>query len=90
MMAKVYRLTPAGVTDRNTTPEEDAINQARQEAILARVAATQYQEDRKAAYIQEFGGTWEDTLDYIYRNGLDGYITEKTVIKTRYPKPEEK
>ena len=59
------------------------------EAILAKKAelqaeydAKQYQRDREKEY-----PTWQDQLDDIYHNGIDGWKATIKATKDKYPKP---
>ena len=64
-----------------TTPisKEDIL--AKQTELQADYDAKQYQRDRKEAY-----PTWEDQLDDIYHNGVDGWKATIKVTKDKYPK----
>jgi len=44
--------------------------------------ASQYSRDRAKEY-----PTWQDQLDDIYHNGVDGWKATIKVIKDKYPKP---
>lgn len=86
-MGKTIRLIASGIVEVASDPVEDAAKMQEYEDALVEMAAEEYKRLRLAAYTKEFGETWEDTFDYLYRNGLDGYVTKKTEIKTLYPKP---
>ena len=66
----------------NGTPvisNEDIL--AKQAELQADYDAKQYQRDRKEAY-----PTWEDQLDDIYHNGVDGWKATIKATKDKYPK----
>lgn len=88
-MGEIVRITREGVSVRETTPLEDASSAAEEAKRQEDIEKSKYQEDRKSAYVEEFGGTWEETLDYIYWNGMEDYVAKKSEIKTSYPKPQE-
>ena len=49
--------------------------------IKAKINETQYQRDRAEEY-----PTWQDQLDDIYHNGVDGWKATIKVTKDKYPK----
>ena len=66
----------------NNTPvisNEDIL--AKQAELQAAFDAKQYQRDREKEY-----PTWQDQLDYIYHNGVDGWKATIKVTKDKYPK----
>ena len=65
-----------------TTPISNEDILAKQAEPQADYDAKQYQRDRKEAY-----PTWEDQLDDIYHNGVDGWKATIKVTKDKYPKP---
>jgi hypothetical protein len=54
---------------------------AKQTELQAEYDANEYQRQRAAEY-----PTWEDQLDDIYHNGIDGWKSTIQVIKNKYPK----
>jgi hypothetical protein len=54
----------------------------KQVELKADYDAKQYQRDRAKEY-----PTWEDQLDDIYHNGIDGWKATIKVTKDKYPKP---
>ena len=54
----------------------------KQVELKADYDAKQYQRDRAEEY-----PTWEDQLDDIYHNGIDGWKATIKVTKDKYPKP---
>ena len=54
---------------------------AKQVELKADFDAKQYQRDRAKEY-----PTWQDQLDDIYHNGIDGWKTTIKVTKDKYPK----
>jgi len=54
---------------------------AKQVELQADYDAKQYQRDREKEY-----PTWQDQLDDIYHNGIDGWKTTIKVTKDKYPK----
>ena len=66
----------------NNTPvisNEDIL--AKQAELQAAFDAKQYQRDREKEY-----PTWQDQLDDIYHNGVDGWKATIKVTKDKYPK----
>jgi len=65
-----------------TTPiaKEDIL--AKQAELQADYDAKQYARDREKEY-----PTWQDQLDDIYHNGVDGWKATIKVTKDKYPKP---
>jgi len=65
-----------------TTPiaKEDIL--AKQVELQAEYDAKQYQRDREKEY-----PTWQDQLDDIYHNGIDGWKATIKATKDKYPKP---
>jgi len=53
----------------------------KQAELQAEYDAKQYQRDREKEY-----PTWQDQLDDIYHNGIDGWKTTIKVTKDKYPK----
>ena len=67
----------------NNTPvisNEDIL--AKQAELQTAFDAKQYQRDRAEEY-----PTWEDQLDDIYHNGIDGWKATIKATKDKYPKP---
>jgi len=64
-----------------TTPISQADIEAKQVELRADFVAKQYQRDRAKEY-----PTWQDQLDDIYHNGIDGWKTKIKVTKNKYPK----
>ena len=66
----------------DTTPisKEDIL--AKQVELKAEYEAKQYQRDRAEEY-----PTWQDQLDDIYHNGVDGWKATIKATKDKYPKP---
>ena len=64
-----------------TTPiaKEDIL--AKQAELQADYDAKQYQRDRAEEY-----PTWQDQLDDIYHNGIDGWKSTIKATKDKYPK----
>jgi len=54
---------------------------AKHAELKAAYDANQYQRDREKEY-----PTWQDQLDDIYHNGIDGWKTTIKVTKDKYPK----
>jgi hypothetical protein len=54
---------------------------AKQTELQAEYDANEYQRQRAAEY-----PTWQDQLDDIYHNGIDGWKSTIQVIKNKYPK----
>ena len=54
---------------------------AKQTELQAEYDANEYQRQRAAEY-----PSWEDQLDDIYHNGIDGWKSTIQVIKNKYPK----
>ena len=54
---------------------------AKQAELQVEYDAKQYQRDREKEY-----PTWQDQLDDIYHNGIDGWKTTIKVTKDKYPK----
>ena len=70
------------ITWYNNTPvisKEDI--QAKQAELKVAYDAKQYQRDRAEEY-----PTWEDQLDDIYHNGIDGWKATIKATKDKYPK----
>jgi len=55
--------------------------QAKQAELQADYDAKQYQRDREKEY-----PTWQDQLDDIYHNGIDGWKATIKTTKDKYPK----
>ena len=55
---------------------------AKQAELQADYDAKQYARDREKEY-----PTWQDQLDDIYHNGIDGWKATIKVTKDKYPKP---
>ena len=55
---------------------------AKQAELQVEYDAKQYQRDRAEEY-----PTWQDQLDDIYHNGVDGWKATIKVTKDKYPKP---
>jgi len=71
------------ITWRNDTPvisNEDIL--AKLVELQTEYDAKQYQRDRVKEY-----PTWQDQLDDIYHNGVDGWKATIKVTKDKYPKP---
>ena len=71
------------ITWRNETPvisNEDIL--AKLVELQTEYDAKQYQRDRVKEY-----PTWQDQLDDIYHNGVDGWKATIKVTKDKYPKP---
>ena len=66
----------------NTTPiaQEDIL--AKQVELQAEYDALEYSRNREKEY-----PTWQDQLDDIYHNGVDGWKATIKVTKDKYPKP---
>jgi len=67
------------------TAQEEAARDAEEEKAAidkAEYDALKYQRDREKEY-----PTWQDQLDYIYHNGIDGWKATIKVTKDKYPKP---
>ena len=66
----------------NTTPiaKEDIL--AKQVELQAEYDALEYSRNREKEY-----PTWQDQLDDIYHNGVDGWKATIKVTKDKYPKP---
>jgi hypothetical protein len=56
---------------------------AKQTELQAEYDANEYQRQRAAEY-----PSWEDQLDDIYHNGIDGWKSTIQVIKNKYPPKE--
>ena len=54
---------------------------AKKTELQAEYDANEYQRQRAAEY-----PTWQDQLDDIYHNGIDGWKSSIEVIKKKYPK----
>ena len=67
-----------------TAQEEAARDAEEAQAVIdkAEYDALKYQRDREKEY-----PTWQDQLDYIYHNGIDGWKATIKVTKDKYPKP---
>ncbi|ANS05559.1 hypothetical protein [uncultured Mediterranean phage] len=65
-----------------TTPISQADIEAKQAELQAEYDAKQYARDREKEY-----PTWQDQLDDIYHNGIDGWKATIKVTKDKYPKP---
>jgi hypothetical protein len=65
-----------------TTPIPVADIEAKMAELQADYNAKQYQRDRAEEY-----PTWQDQLDDIYHNGIDGWKATIKVTKDKYPKP---
>ncbi len=66
------------------TAEEETIRDAEEEKAAIEKAeydALQYQRDRAEEY-----PTWQDQLDDIYHNGIDGWKATIKATKDKYPK----
>ena len=71
------------ITWRNDTPvisNEDIL--AKLVELQTEYDAKQYQRDRVKEY-----PTWQDQLDDIYHNGVDGWKATIKATKDKYPKP---
>jgi len=55
---------------------------AKQVELQAEYDALEYSRNREKEY-----PTWQDQLDYIYHNGVDGWKATIKVTKDKYPKP---
>ena len=64
-----------------TTPIAKADIQTKQAELQAEYDAKQYQRDRAKEY-----PSWQDQLDDIYHNGIDGWKTTIKVTKDKYSK----
>ena len=64
-----------------TTPISKSDIQAKQAELQAAFDAKQYQRDRAEEY-----PTWQDQLDDIYHNGVDGWKATIKATKDKYPK----
>ena len=67
--------------DGNPTNITNAQILAKQAELQAEYDAKQYQRDRAKAY-----PTWQDQLDDIYHNGIDGWKATIKTTKDKYPK----
>ena len=67
--------------DGNPTNITNAQILAKQAELQAEYDAQQYQRDRAKAY-----PTWQDQLDDIYHNGIDGWKATIKTTKDKYPK----
>ena len=65
-----------------TTPISKEDVEAKLSELQADFDAKQYQRDRAEEY-----PTWQDQLDDIYHNGIDGWKTTIKATKDKYPKP---
>jgi len=65
-----------------TTPISQADIEAKQVELRADFVAKKYQRDREKEY-----PTWQNQLDDIYHNGVDGWKATIKVTKDKYPKP---
>ena len=65
-----------------TTPISQVDIEAKQTELQADYDAKQYQRNRAKEY-----PTWQDQLDDIYHNGIDGWKATIKVTKDKYPKP---
>ena len=72
-------LTAEEITELNA---KDVIENEKMAERQADFNAKQYQRDRKKEY-----PTWQDQLDDIYHNGVDGWKATIKVTKDKYPKP---
>ena len=71
------------VVDFTAEEEEQLVNDKEQSAIeKAEYDALKYQRDRAKEY-----PSWQDQLDDIYHNGLDGWKATIKATKDKYPKP---
>ena len=64
-----------------TTPISKSDIEAKQAELQADYDAKQYQRDREKEY-----PSWQDQLDDIYHNGIDGWKATIKVTKDNYPK----
>jgi len=64
-----------------TTPISQADIETKQAELKAEYDVKQYQRNRKKEY-----PSWQDQLDDIYHNGVDGWKTTIKVTKDKYPK----
>ena len=64
-----------------TTPISNEDILAKQTELKAEYEAKKYQRDRAKEY-----PTWQDQLDDIYHNGVDGWKTTIKTTKDKYPK----
>ena len=62
------------------TAEEVAIQEAK--GVAADLEYNNYKSRRKEEY-----PTWQDQLDDIYHNGVEGWKATIKVVKDKYPKP---
>lgn len=65
------------------SPDEEAEISAEWAVNDATAKANQYKLDRRKDY-----PTIADQLDYIYHNGLDGWVNLIKMIKLKHPKPQ--
>ena len=65
-----------------TTPISNEDILAKQAELKTAYDAKQYQRDREKEY-----PTWQDQLDDIYHNGIDGWKATIKATKDKYPKP---
>ena len=64
-----------------TTPISQADIETKQTELQADFDTKQYQRDRAKEY-----PTWQDQLDDIYHNGIDGWKATIKTTKDKYPK----
>jgi len=63
------------------TAQEEIARDAEEAKVLADRQATKYKRDRASEY-----PSWQDQLDDIYHNGIDGWKATIKVTKDKYPK----
>ena len=72
----------SGIMWGDTPVISQADIEAKQAELQAAYDAKQYQRDRAKEY-----PAWQDQLDDIYHNGIDGWKTTIKTTKDKYPKP---
>ena len=82
-----FTITPSNNVDgitwlAGTTPISKEDLETKQAELQAEHDAKQYARDREKEY-----PTWQDQLDDIYHNGIDGWKATIKVTKDKYPKP---
>jgi hypothetical protein len=90
MSVTKYRVaTPSGHAEFSTRVQAETFAPGADVAEVTEILHDMsYVFKRREAYQETFGSNWEETLDYIYKNGLDAYAAAKAAIKQRFPKPE--
>ncbi len=58
---------------------------AKQAELKTAYDNNKYQRDRQLAYLKDVG-SWEEQLDDLYHNGIDGWKTTIKAVKDKYPK----